>query len=215
MSDSQDSVQQAHRLGGSAERITEYYANWASAYDQDLEKEQYKSPGIIAELLADTAADRSRPHLTEAAVLDAGCGTGLVGKALADRGVTRIDGFDLSDSMVEEARRTGVYRSLSGGVDMNLGLPDCPDDGYDASVCCGVFTLGHVPPQALRGLLRVTGPGGLVVLSTRKRYVSESGFDRYVRELADEGALKTVRHLEDAEYTVDEPGDYWAFEVLR
>ena len=43
---------------------------------------------------------------------------------------------------------------------MTGGLTEYPADAYDLVVSCGVFTLGHVPPQALTGLLRVTEPAG-------------------------------------------------------
>jgi len=46
-------------------------------------------------------------------ILDAGCGTGLVGVALAERGARSIDGVDLSPGMIAKAKETGVYRRLA------------------------------------------------------------------------------------------------------
>ncbi|GAA1284802.1 MULTISPECIES: hypothetical protein [Streptomyces] len=57
------------------------------------------------------------------------------------------------DRGVAEARKTGIYRSLTAGVDMTGELPELEDSTYDISVSCGVcgvFTLGHVPPSGLR-----------------------------------------------------------------
>lgn len=212
---SQDAVQQALSLGGSTEKITEYYADWASAYDADLVAERYRAPQVMGELVTELSATHPRILLARTAALDAGCGTGLVGAELARLGIKETDGFDLSDAMVAEARKTGAYRCLAGGIDMNGGLTQYPADAYDLVVSCGVFTLGHVPPQALTGLLRVTEPGGLVLVSVRARYAAESGFEEYVDGLADEGRLRTVTCRRAEAYTADDSADYWAFEVRR
>lgn len=215
MSKSQETVKQSHRLGGETERITEYYEDWATSYDEDLRNWQYLGPENIGVLF--TAMVDAYPAISaeQTTVLDAGCGTGLAGVVLARRGVTVIDGFDLSDAMVGQARETGVYRALTGGVDMNRGLEEYPDNAYDVSVSCGVFTLGHVPPEGLRGLLRVTRPGGLVLVSTHRSYLAETDFEDFVTRRADDGDLRVVRHLEDVPYTAEGPADYWTFEVLR
>jgi len=44
-------------------------------------------------------------------ILDAGCGTGLIGPLVRDI-ARRLDGVDLSGPMLESAKRTGVYDSL-------------------------------------------------------------------------------------------------------
>ncbi|MFI8788955.1 hypothetical protein [Streptomyces sp. NPDC055105] len=56
----------------------------------------------------------------------------------------------MPDRGVAEARKTGIYRSLTAGVDMTGELPELEDSTYDVSVSCGVFTRGHVPPSGLR-----------------------------------------------------------------
>lgn len=63
--------------------------------------------GIVADVvarLADPAAD----------VLDAACGTGLVGAALARQGFTSVDGLDVSPRMITvgDARRAEIERHL-------------------------------------------------------------------------------------------------------
>lgn len=44
-------------------------------------------------------------------VLDLGCGTGLCGKLMQGR-ADAVDGLDVSQGMLEQARRTGAYREL-------------------------------------------------------------------------------------------------------
>ncbi|MFF3490197.1 class I SAM-dependent DNA methyltransferase [Streptomyces sp. NPDC002795] len=215
MSESQDRIKRAHHLDGIPDRIDTYYGDWAASYDEDLRLTEYRGPAELGDLFGAVVDERPGAIGAGSVVLDAGCGTGLVAAVLARRGVTVIDGFDLSESMVAQARRTGVYRSLTAGVDMNKGLVEFADDTYDVTVSCGVFTLGHVPPAGLRGLLRVTKPGGLVVLSTFSKYLKDSGFVEYVQRQVDDGALKVVERRQDAPYTAEGPADYWVFEVLR
>ena len=52
-----------------------------------------------------------------------------------------------------------------------------------------------------------------MLVSVRARYAADSGFDAYVDGLAEEGHLRTVTCRRGADYTADEPADYWAFEV--
>src|SRR5690554_2070664 len=96
-----------HRLytmDGGADACREIYREWAEGYDRDtIEGMGYVAPALAAETLA--------PLLPEGAVvLDAGCGTGLAGAELARRGVSAIDGIDISPEMLTEARAKQVYR---------------------------------------------------------------------------------------------------------
>ncbi|TIV56422.1 hypothetical protein [Mesorhizobium sp.] len=69
------------------------------------------------------------------AILDAGCGTDLVGIELYHIGFRSIDGFDLCETMAEMARQTGMYCNVRGDVDLNGPLSDYSDAGYEMTVC--------------------------------------------------------------------------------
>lgn len=213
MSKSEEFVKRSHSLEGDTGHLAEHYRTWAASYDEDLRDWQWRGPEQVGELYASLVGEL--PWLTDPGtqVLDAGCGTGLVGTVLAGRGARFLDGFDLSDAMVEQARATGAYRTLTGGVDLNGGLTEYGDDTYDVAVSSGVFTLGHVPPEGLDPLLRVTRTGGLVLVTTHKSYLDTTHFEERVADLARSGALKVVRRLQDVPYTAETLADYWAFEV--
>lgn len=222
MSKSEEFVKRSHSLEGDTGRLAEHYGTWAASYDEDLRDWEWRGPEEIGDLyvsLADAhpwlAPDPGSGADSGVGVLDAGCGTGLVGVVLARHGAGFVDGFDLSEAMVEQARATGVYRALKGGVDMNGGLTEYADNTYDVTVSSGVFTLGHVPPEGLDPLLRVTRTGGLVLVTTHKSYLDTSAFEAHVADLAGAGTLKVVRRLQDVPYTAETPADYWAFEVRR
>lgn len=87
-------------------------------------------------------------------MLDAGCGTGLVGTELRNHGFTIVDGFDLSHAMVAHARRSGAYRDLHSGLDMNLKIDmDRMGGMYDLTICCGVYTTVHVTDESVELLI--------------------------------------------------------------
>jgi predicted TPR repeat methyltransferase len=117
------------------DQLRERYNVWATDYDSDLDDMGWKAPEV--------GADRCNHFATPGAeILDAGCGTGLVGVALAEMGHRRIVGFDLSDGMLQRSAARGVYAELHQG---SL-LERLPFDAgrFGSVVSVGVFTLGHV-----------------------------------------------------------------------
>src|SRR5579875_3630878 len=80
------------------------YDEWAESYDADLTdaSQGYVAPTVAAQTVARVAG-------VDGEILDAGCGTGLVGVALTDLGARTIDGVDLSPGMLEQAKATGAY----------------------------------------------------------------------------------------------------------
>ncbi|MUT24763.1 methyltransferase domain-containing protein [Mesorhizobium japonicum] len=208
-------IKEALALEGDADRLTHFYRGWAGAYDVDVGCEGYCGPMIVAELAGAVQAAYLSSERTAIAMLDAGCGTGLVGVQLERLGFRLIDGFDLSKEMAEKARQTRVYRHVRDGVDLNGVLSGYADAGYDITVCCGVFTLGHVRPDGLRELARVTRPKGFIVTSIRNSYAEAAFFDDHVRRLQEEGVLLLAQRLSNGRYVAQERADYWVFQVLE
>lgn len=198
-------IDAALRLDGDPDKVRAYYDDWAQNYNLDISDAGYSGPAISARLLQQNLAD------TAARLLDAGCGTGLVGVELHALGYRTIDGFDLSDSMAEQARVSGVYRQLAGGIDIMRATQTYAPGGYDAVLSVGVFTLGHVPPEALTVLLRLLRPGGLLVMSTRTHYYDQTGFQQLVDALIADQQIELIKLLRDAPYNKDGAGHYWVF----
>lgn len=133
------------------------YAEWASAYDDDVfGRMQVTGSAMVADLLAEYVEDVTAP------VVDVGCGTGAVGLRMSALGYTNLSGFDLSPEMLAIARATGVYRSLVA-ADLN----DVPVHGrpFDASVSAGTFLGGHLGARAVAPLLSMLRPGAVLVWS--------------------------------------------------
>ena len=149
-----DPVRRARSIS-SVDQAAALYADWAPTYDADVFGELgFTGSDRIAELLVSVLPDPTVP------VIDLGCGTGAVGRRLAQLGVTTVDGVDLSPEMLAIAATTGAYRRLTV-ADLHT-LEDPPQGSYAASVSAGTFTTGHVGPEVVPRLLDLLRPQGVV-----------------------------------------------------
>ena len=160
----------------STDELMGVYDGWADAYEQELLEEWgYTSPQKAVQLLSDIMI------LEGMRVLDAGCGTGLVGALLKKSGAASLTGIDYSPGMLAKAEAKQVYDSLDK-MDMNEPLP-LPSNSFDATTCIGTFTATHVKPDALRELVRVTRSGGALIFTVRDDYWQATNFVDLITEL--------------------------------
>lgn len=178
------------------EELLAAYSKWAHLYDRDtLEVMGYVGPQVAADML-----DVHLPA-TDSKVLDAGCGTGLVGEILNQLGYEYVDAMDFSADMLSEAEKKAVYRTLYQ-EDMN-GKLHLPDNSYDATICVGTFTFAHVGPHAFDELVRITRPGGHICFTIRDGAYQQYGYRRKML------GLEAARHwqlqeLREEDYLVKE-----------
>jgi len=160
----------------STDELMGVYDGWADAYEQELLEEWgYTSPQKAVQLLSDIMT------LQGMRVLDAGCGTGLVGALLKKSGAASLTGIDYSPGMLAKAEAKQVYDSLDK-MDMNESLP-LPSNSFDATTCIGTFTATHVKPDAVKELVRVTRSGGALVFTVRDDYWQATNFVDLITEL--------------------------------
>jgi 2-polyprenyl-3-methyl-5-hydroxy-6-metoxy-1,4-benzoquinol methylase len=185
------------------------YEKWAASYNTEVndEAQTYVAPVLVAQV-----AVKSSKNPAKSVILDAGCGTGLVGQALANNGAKIIDGLDLSTAMLTVARQTGVYRALVQ-ADLTQRI-DMADEAYNVVTCVGTFTLGHVGPDpALRELVRMTRKNGTIVATVLEGIWIPGGFKAEVERLEAE-KLVTVDFQEHIDY-VKGHGDRAVLIVLK
>ena len=115
-------------------------------------------------------------------IFDAGCGTGLVGIELKKFGYTNIDGADLSKKLLDLIPK-GFYNKLEQ-IDLNKPL-NKKSNIYDAVLCVGTFTFGHVKPPALDELIKIIKNKGLICFTVNEGIYEEYGFDKKIKELSD------------------------------
>jgi predicted TPR repeat methyltransferase len=142
----------ASELSAEYDRISEKY-DAALIQDHD-----WRMPEIMAGLAAWLLPRNAR-------ILDAACGTGLVGEHLKRFGFTDLHGLDLSPGMLAVAERKKVFQRLTVAA---LGAPLPYKSGeFDAFTVAGAFTPQHAPAESLRELARITRPGGYAIFSLR------------------------------------------------
>jgi len=152
------------------------YGEWADTYDSGfVEREGYVVYRRIAELMLRQKA------LIKGAVLDVGCGTGIVGVCLREGGIEVVDGVDISPPMLVEAGKKKtksddpVYRRLIA-ADLTQSL-DIPDGQYAGLISAGTFTHGHLGPDSLDELWRIAAPGAVCTIGVRSTHYDSMGFD--------------------------------------
>ena len=170
------------------------YEKWASTYNDEVgdKAQNYVGPDIVAHAALEASSDRIPTERT-ISILDAGCGTGLAGQALAKASEEiSIDGIDLSAAMLRVASQTGVYRKLVQ-ADLTRQLVDLPDEAYDIVTCVGTFTQGHVgPTPALREFVRVSKDNAIIAATALGDIWASGGFKAEVEKLKAEGLVTVV-----------------------
>src|SRR3954471_15256484 len=113
------------------------FDGYARDFDQPLvEALDYRAPELIRDALRRICAAQGRRFQFDR-VLDLGCGTGLMGRALGDV-CAGIEGVDLSPRMLAEAAKARSYRALHEGALLPF-LEAMPAGSADLIVAADVF----------------------------------------------------------------------------
>ena len=178
----------------------EHYNAWAEDYDRDLLDEYgYTAHQRAAVALAGAVADK------QAAIIDLGCGTGLVGRELAALGYTRVDGLDFSPGMLAKARASGAYRQIY--QDDLKGRTQIADCAYDGTICAGLFGAGHLDPENILELLRIVKPGAPIIIYMNALPYEQDDYQAEFARLTEAGNWR-VERIESSNYMdeIDRPG---------
>ena len=191
------------------EEVMRYYDEWGTnnKYDQDMIDWDYTGPKETVEIFKNHAKNK------EIKIYDAGCGTGLVGVELKKYGYTNFDGVDLSQKLLDLVP-TGLYKNLSK-ADLNKSL-NVNDNEYDAVLCVGTFTFGHVKPPALDEFIRITKNKGLLCFTINEGIYEEYGFDKKIKELTEKNLWKKKEFFK-SNYIFSKDVNAWLglYEVIK
>jgi predicted TPR repeat methyltransferase len=173
------------------EELMDAYKDWAADYDTDT----VGRFGYVAHIASADALDNAL-ETKDAYILDAGCGTGLVGEELAKKGYGNMDALDYSRGMLEESERKKIYRRH---IQADLSKPlDMEENCYDAVVCTGTFTYGHVNATAFDELIRITRPGGVICFTIREGAYEDYGYRPHMIALEQERAWELISMYDTA-----------------
>lgn len=176
------------------------YAKWASSYDDDfIVSHGYIYNEGVAELFARYASPGG-------SILDVGCGTGAVGLSLGKQGLANeLDGVDISPEMLDVARNktlpdgSPVYRNLIV-ADLTKTL-DLASNCYTGGVIsAGAFTHGHLGPECIDELLRVSAPGSTAAIGINSAHYVVHGFADYFAAKQAANEISKVEIVELAIY---------------
>ena len=152
------------------------YKVWASSYDDDFaKKNDYRSPVLISNYYDKYSNKNDVP------VLDVGAGTGLIAEVMNKKNTIDIDAIDISPEMLESAKSKNCYNKLIE-ADLTKNL-DIDNNYYGAIVSAGTFTHGHIGPNALNELLRVTKPSGLFVITIHSKVYVNQNFEQKFQDI--------------------------------
>jgi len=184
-----------------SEELLKYYQDWTdnNQYNKDMVDWNYTAPKETVSILKKYALNKNYK------ILDAGCGTGLVGIELKKYGYSNIEGVDFSQSMLDLVPQ-GIYKKIEK-IDLNKPLK-FKDDMYDVLMCVGTFTYGHVKPKALDELIRITKNTGLICFTINEGIYEEYGFDNKIKELSDNKSWK-VKEFFKSDYITNKDVEAW------
>lgn len=100
-------------------------------------------------------------------VLDVGCGTGVMAEFVVARG-GYYSGLDVSRNMIDTARRRAEAAMSDGAAEFSVGdggRIEQPDGHFDAVISLGVLEYLSEPATVVAEIVRVTKPGGTIIVS--------------------------------------------------
>lgn len=141
------------------DHVVAYFDDFAAHFDEQVvDKLGYRVPKALAELVRPALGRKTR-------VLDLGCGTGLMGAAMAGPGIELV-GVDLSPRMLELARKRGGYVELIQ-AEAGEALARSAAGSYGAVLAADVFVYIGDLAGVFRGVARVLQPGGVFGFSVQ------------------------------------------------
>ena len=136
-----------------------------------------------------------------------GCGTGLVGQYLVERGFKNIVGVDASSCMLKKATEKQVYSELQ---ELFLGQPDTFPEAFhnrfDVVTASGILAEGHCDNRVFDEMLMSLKQGGYAVFATRTMYLDKYSYNVKMAELEDQKKWRKVQEVTFDRYDKLESG---------
>ncbi|OUV86438.1 MAG: hypothetical protein CBD05_02375 [Flavobacteriaceae bacterium TMED145] len=191
------------------DEVMKYYDEWGDKdkYNKDMVDWNYTGPKETTEIF--DKYEKNKDIL----IFDAGCGTGLVGLELKKYGFKHFHGADLSQTLLDSVPNN-LYQNLTK-VDLNKKI-EAKDNSYDAVMCVGTFTFGHVKPNALDEFVRITKAGGLICFTINEGIHEEYGFDKKITSLKENNKWKELEFFK-SDYIASKDVNAWLglYEVTK
>ena len=145
------------------------FESYAERLDESLADLQYSAPQVVSRVLDAQLAGAG----AVAAILDAGCGTGLCGPRLRQL-AQRLVGVDLSPAMLDKARARRCYDDLVA-AELTEFMNRC-SEAWDAIVCSDVLVYFGDLVEVARAACRALRPGSRLVFTVERKRAGGSPF---------------------------------------
>ena len=188
-----DSVQSATSVDG---ETAPGFDLWAPTYEQDSLDLGWRAPWQSGDLLRPWLRNRTTVF---SAVLDAGCGTGMMVDVWRSLNLTNVTGVDLSRGMLDHALQRRFYTRL---IHRSLDEPlPFGDESFDVIACIGV--LSYILPEnrlaVLHEFVRVAREGAIVTFSHVTEYLTQQSWEHHQAKLTKKGAWTPLVRSDELE----------------
>ncbi|MCH9004558.1 MAG: class I SAM-dependent methyltransferase [Proteobacteria bacterium] len=145
------------------ETVVGMYSDHPWPLNQNVDKEmgwRLKCLGIVTEDYKDKS------------VLEMGCGTGQYALWYGKNGAAEVTGIDLSDGSLSIANERNDPEEFGNVKFVKMDILNCdlPDNHFDYSYSVGVLHHTGDPFRGFEQLVRVTKPGGIIVVSLYNKF---------------------------------------------
>ena len=180
--------------------LLEMYDDYIQVEDEWNAKHNYCAPTYLAEFFTSNVS-----YWKSLRILDLGCGTGGLGKALQSH--ENLHGVDFHTPSLDIARDTDLYITLSY-EDCNHRLT-FTENSFDATLSVGSFTHSHFKPDVLKEMVRITKDNGYMAFTVSEEYYNEE-FDFLTEALP----IELIDSKKD-NYVKDKLAYYFLYRVLK
>lgn len=149
--------------------VKELFDEYAENFDLALmEKLNYRLPNQLYETLYPHLHDKKNLH-----ILDLGCGTGLSARLLCQH-ATKIIGVDLSQKMLESAKKKSYYDTLH--CDDIESFLEKTTTQFDLIIAADVFVYFGALEKILKKISQHLKPNGLCALTVERQKAEETNY---------------------------------------
>ncbi|CAI2379159.1 unnamed protein product [Moneuplotes crassus] len=177
------------------DKIKEQYDHLSSNYEDVYLQVGYPDPDKCAEFVENFEVSKDEE------IFDMGCGTGLVGLKLKEKGYTNVVGVDASEKMLDQAKEKDSYTDLE---ELFLGTPDTFPEKYRerfvALTAAGILAEGHLGNEVFDEMVLALKQGGYAIFTTREEYLTKYNYQEKMDALVEEGKWEFVKQEEFLRY---------------
>ena len=110
---------------------------------------------------------------------------------------------------------TGLLGVELEKIDLNKVIQE-KDNSFNAVMCVGTFTFGHVKPPALDEFIRITKNKGLICFTINEGIYEEYGFDKKIDQLKKDNKWKEIEFFK-SNYIASKDVNAWLglYEIIK